>query len=237
MKHCFKYILILSVIISFASCKKDNYAAPSTFLTGSLMYKGDSINVERNQVPFQLFQYGFGKVGPITSTFEQNGSYSQVLFNGDYKLIIPNGQGPFVWKQDASGNPDSLSITLNGNQTVNLEVTPYYMVRNAQFSYSSSDSMMTATFKAEKIITDSSMAEDIERVSLYVNKTQFVSGGDNISYTDMAGGDITDPNNITLAAKLPPLVPAQKYVFVRVGIKIVNVEDMIFSPLQKITLP
>ena len=132
MKHFFKYLFILGVIISFASCKKDNYAPPGSLLTGRLMYKGDSIQVERNQVPYQLYQYGFGKVGPIGATFEQNGSYSQLLFNGDYKLIIPNGQGPFMWKQNASGNPDSVSITMNGDQTVDLEVTPYYMVRNAQ---------------------------------------------------------------------------------------------------------
>lgn len=200
------------------------------------MYKGDSINVERNQVPYQLYQYGFGKVGQIGSntTFEQNGSYSQVLYNGDYKLIIPNGQGPFIWKQDASGNPDSLAITLNGNQTVNLDVTPYYMIRNAQIS--ASGGIVTATFKAEKIITDSVMAKDIERVSLYVNKTQFVSGGDNIAVQDMAGSDITDPNNITLSVTVPSITPSQNYIFARVGIKIANVEDMIFSPLQKIPL-
>ncbi|HZW71483.1 MAG TPA: DUF3823 domain-containing protein [Hanamia sp.] len=242
MKNLFRYILIPVMAFSFFSCKKDNYSQPGAFLTGAILYNNDTIYVERNQVPYQLYQYGFGKVGQIGSntTFEQNGSYSQALFNGDYKLIIPNGQGPFMWKQDASGNPDSLSITLKGNQTVNLEVTPYYMVRNATFSYSSSDSMITASFKAEKIITDAVNAKDIERVSLYINKTNFVSGGDNIAFTDMAGGAIADPDNITLKVQIPFLDPkfatTQNYIFARVGIKIVNVEDMIFSPLQKISL-
>jgi hypothetical protein len=236
MKNFLRYIVFSLLILSIYSCKKDNYNPPGTFLTGAIMYKGDSINVERNQVPYQLYQYGFGKVGQIggNTTFEQNGSYSQVLYNGDYKLIIPNGQGPFIWKQDASGNPDSLAITLKGDQTVNLEVTPYYMIRNAQISVSGG--AVTATFKAEKIITDSAMAKDIERVSLYVNKTQFVSGGDNIAVQDMAGSDITDPNNITLSVTVPSISPSQNYIFARVGIKIANVEDMIFSPLQKIPL-
>ena len=234
MKNLFRYILIPAFILSFYSCKKDNYAAPGTFLTGSLMYKGDSVNVERNQVPYQIYQYGFGKVGQIgnNTTFEQNGSYSQVLYDGDYKLIIPNGQGPFLWKQDASGNPDSLSISLKGNQTVNLEVTPYYMIRNTQIS--ASGGIVTANFKVEKIITDS-LAKDIERVSLYINKTQFVSGGDNIALEDMAGSDITDADNITLNVTVPLITPNQNYIFARVGIKIANVEDMIFSPLQKVT--
>lgn len=235
MKSFLKYIVIPTIFLSFYSCKKDNYAPPGTLLTGAIMYKGDSINVERNQVPYQLYQYGFGKVGQIGSntTFEQNGSYSQVLYNGNYKMIIPNGQGPFIWKQDASGNPDSLSITLNGNQTVNLEVTPYYMIRNTQLS--ASGGIVTANFKVEKIITDS-LAKDIERVSLYINKTQFVSSSDNIAAQDMTGSAITDPNNITLSVSVPSITPEQNYVFARVGIKIANVEDMIFSPLQKIPL-
>jgi hypothetical protein len=235
MKELFRYIVIPALLLSFYSCKKDNRSAPSTYLTGAIMYKGDSINVERNQVPYQLYQYGFGKVGQIGSntTFEQNGSYSQVLYDGDYKLIIPNGQGPFLWKQDANGNPDSLAISLKGNQTVNLEVTPYYMIRNTQIT--AAGGIVTANFKIEKIITDS-LAKNIERVSLYINRTQFVSGGDNVAAKDMAGADITDPNNISLSVTVPPITPNQNYIFARVGVKIANVEDMIFSPLQKIPL-
>ncbi|RNI35301.1 DUF3823 domain-containing protein [Hanamia caeni] len=240
MKLCLKYVSIIALMISFASCKKDNYAPPGSYLTGRLVYQGDSIQVERNQVPYQLYQYGFGKVGPIGGTFAQNGSYSQALFDGDYKLIIPNGQGPFMWKQDANGNPDSLSITMKGDQTVDLEVTPFYMVRNAQFSFNSSDSTINASFKADKIITDPAMAKDIERVSLYINKTQFVSGGDNIAFMDLPGGSITDPGNITLKVTVPfsdkVLANSQDYLFARVGIKIVNIEDMIFSPVEKVQI-
>lgn len=235
MKSIFSYIITAALFLSLYSCKKDNRAAPGTFLTGAIMYKGDSINVERNQVPYRLYQYGFGKVGQIgdNTTFEQNGSYSQVLFDGEYKLIIPNGQGPFLWKRDALGNPDSLSISLKGNKTVNLEVTPYYMIRNTQIT--ASGGIVTANFKLEKIITDS-LAKGISRVSLYINRTQFVSGGDNIAAKDMAGVDITDPNNVRLSVTVPPITPTQNYIFARVGVKIANVEDMIFSPLQKIPL-
>jgi hypothetical protein len=229
MKNLFRYILISLLIIFIFSCKKDNAKEPGSFLTGHLVYQGDTIQVERNQVPFQIYQYGFGKTGAINGTFEQDGSYSAVLFDGDYKLIVPTGQGPFV----SSAASDSLSITLKGSQSVDIDVTPYYMIRNAQITASTGN--VSATFKAEKIITDST-AKDIERVSLYVNKTQFVSGGDNIAVTDLAGGSITDPNNIALNVTVPALVPAQTYVFVRIGIKIANVEDMIFSPLQKVQL-
>lgn len=235
MKIKFQYIVLITLCASLAfSCKKDNYTAPSSTLNGRLVYKGDSLGLERDQVPFELYQSGFGKVGAIGSSFAQNGTYSQLLFDGNYKLIIPNGQGPFLWKQTVTGVPDSLAISLSGNQTLDLEVTPYYMIRTPQITPVAADTSVTATFKLEKIITDTVNGKNIDRVSLYINKTQFVSGGDNIKGTDLAGSAITDLNNISLNVKVPAIVPAQNYVFARIGVKIAGVEDMIFSPLQKI---
>lgn len=229
----YKYFLGALVLASAVACKKDNYSAPSSYLTGHLIYNSDTIQVERNQVPFQIYQYGFGQVGPISSTFAQDGSYSEVLFNGDYKIIIPNGQGPFMWKQTGHGDPDTVSVTLKGNQTLNLQVTPYYMIRNANIGISGGTA--TATCKVEKIITDAN-AKDVERVSLYVNKTQFVSGNDNIAKVDVAAADIADMNNVSLSVAVPAITnPTQNYVYARIGVKIVGLEDMIFSPLVKIS--
>lgn len=233
MKIKFQYIVLIAFCSSVAlSCKKDNYAAPSSTLQGRLVYNGDSIGVERDQVPFELYQYDFGKVGAIGSSFAQNGTYSALLFDGDYKLIIPNGQGPFIWKKTATGAPDSLAISLKGSQTLDLEVTPFYMIRTPQITGGGGN--VSATFKLEKIVTDSVNQRGIDRVSLYVNKTQFVSGGDNIAAIDLSGSAITDPNNISLSVKVPAIVPTQNYVFARIGVKIAGVEDMVFSPLQKI---
>ncbi|MEJ7587860.1 MAG: DUF3823 domain-containing protein [Ferruginibacter sp.] len=79
-------------------------------------------------------------------------------------------------------------------------------------------------------------AKNIEYVTLFINKTQFVSGGDyNIANAGMSGNDIVDPNNITLNVTIPDIVPTQNYVFARIGVKIENVEDLIFSPVQKLS--
>src|SRR5215210_5370655 len=153
MKITLHYILLIAIGASVASCKKDNYDAPESKLTGRIVYQGEPIGVENFQVPYELYQFGFGKVGAIGSSFAQDGSFSALLFDGDYKLIIPNGQGPFLWKQTASGTPDSVAITLRGSQTLDLDVTPYYMIRTPQFTAVGTDSI-TTSFKAEKIITD-----------------------------------------------------------------------------------
>jgi hypothetical protein len=227
-----KISICVLLLFSVVSCKKDNYSAPGSILSGHLIYNSDTIQVERNQVPFQIYQYGFGKVGPISSTFAQDGSYSASLFDGNYKIIIPNGQGPFMWKQTAAGDPDTVNVALKGNMTVNLSVTPYYMIRNAQITVSGGTA--SATCKLEKIITDVN-AKDVERVSLYINKDVFVSGGDNIAKMDLAAASITDMNNISLSVAVPSMTPTQNYVYARIGVKIVGLEDMIFSPLQKIS--
>ena len=232
MPILFRYIGVIALVASMAACKKDNYAQPSSSLNGHVVYQGEAIQLERNQVPLQIYQYGFGKVGPIGQTFAQDGTFSATLFNGNYKIIVPNGQGPFLWKQTVAGDPDTVNVTLSGNKTVDLEVTPYYMIRNPQIT--GAGGAITATFKAEKIITDAN-AKDIERVSLYINKDQFVSGGDNIAVTDLAAADIVDVNNISLAVTVPAIIPTQTFVYARIGLKIAGLEDMIFSPLQKVT--
>jgi hypothetical protein len=221
---------MLSAIIS---CKKDNYDPPSSQLSGRLLYKGEAIQVEYDRVPFELYQYGFGKVGPINGAITQEGTYSHLLFDGEYKFVIRAGQGPFLWPQ-TGGKADSIAITVNGNTVRDIEVQPYYMIRTPQIT--KAGTQISASLKLEKIITDAVNGKNIETVSLYVNKTQFVSGTDNIGKTDIAGSAITDLNNINLSVAIPTIRPAQSYIFARVGLKIAGVEDMIFSPVVKINI-
>lgn len=233
MKIKLHYILLFALGTAVLSCKKDNYDPPSSMLSGRIMYKGEPIGVEYNQVPFEIYQPGFGKIGPINGTFTQEGTYSVLLFDGNYKFVVRNGQGPFIWKQTAANTPDTVAINLQGSQTKDFEVEPYYMIRNPQFSLAGGK--VSGTAKIDKIITDA-RAKDIERVSLYINKTQFVSGVDNIGARNLAGSDITDPNNVRLEVTVPAIVPKQNYVFARIGVKIKGVEDLIFSPVVKVQL-
>jgi hypothetical protein len=233
MKIKYHHIILIACCAVMFSCKKDNYEPPKSKLFGKIVYQGEAIGVETNQVPYELYQYGFGKVGGIGSSFSQEGAYSALLFDGQYRLIVPNGQGPFKWNQTSSGAPDSVLINLNGSQELDLEVTPYYMIRTPQIS--AGGGKITANFKIEKIITDAS-GKDVDDVVLYINKTQFVSGGDyNIASAGIGVGAIVDMNNVTLEANIPSITPTQNYVFARIGLKIAGVEDRIFSPVQKIT--
>ncbi|RYE36237.1 MAG: DUF3823 domain-containing protein [Sphingobacteriaceae bacterium] len=232
MKIKLHYVIISAIILLYSACKLDNVSPPSVTLKGQLMYKGMPVGVEYNQVPFQIYQSGFKGNTPITGTFDQDGTYSVLTFNGNYKFTLPGGQGPFQWKELTSGGRDTLAINLNGDQTVNIEVTPYYMIRNAQITAASGN--ISAQFSIEKDITDAT-AKSIQTVSLFVNKTQFTSAADHAAEADLAGTAIIDLTNVNLSVAIPKFTVTQNYVYARVGIRISGVEDMIFSPVQKIT--
>ncbi|MGQ8338704.1 DUF3823 domain-containing protein [Sunxiuqinia sp. A32] len=231
-----KFIILLGIVAGFlSSCEWDNYDAPGITLEGQIMYQGEAINVAYGEVGFQLWEPGWQKSFPIDVAVAQDGSYSALLFDASYKLIIPAFQGPWRTKINSETGSDTILVDLTGNKTLDIEVEPYYMIRNTQFSASGGD--ITATFKAEKIINDAG-AKDIERVNFYINKTQFVDfrGNSNIANAQIGGGDIADPNSISMSVTVPDMVPSQSYVYARVGLKVAGREDMIFSPVQKVDL-
>lgn len=228
-------MIVAIIAMTVLSCKKDNYTPPSLLLNGRVVYKGEPLQLQYNQVGYELYQYGFGLVGAISQFFTQEGNYSSMLFPGDYKLTVPNASVPFLWKKTTTGKPDSLSINVNDSKTFDIEVTPYYMIRSPQLS--ASGGKVKASFKVEKIITDVASAKDIDKVVLLINRTAFVSddGNERIGSTSLLGTDITDPNNINLEVSIPTIVPAQNYVFARIGLRIKSLNSYIFSPVQKIT--
>ncbi|WP_031528302.1 DUF3823 domain-containing protein [Dyadobacter crusticola] len=233
MKVTVQLLAILLLGLGVMSCEKDNFTAPKSTLSGRIVYNGEPIGVEFNQVRMQLWQPGFGKLAPIDAPIDQEGRYSALLFNGNYKLVFPAGRGPFRTIQQDAAKKDTLYVTVNGNQTLDVEVQPYFMIRNPTFN--GGEGKVSASVKLEQIVTGAN-AKAVERVSLYVNKTNFVSRATNIGTMDLAPADIKDMNNISLSVNVPALVPAQGYVFARIGVKIKDVEDMIFSPVQKIDL-
>lgn len=233
MKSKFHYIISIILGVALMSCELDNYEAPSSLLSGRLVYQGTPLHFEYNRVSYDLYQDGFGKTGPLGSTFTSEGAFSHLLFDGTYKMVVPDGQGPFLWENLGDTGQDTLVIVLNGNTNMDIEVTPYWMVRNAQFSASGGN--VIGTIGLEQIVTDAN-AKDIEGVTLYISKTLFANSQTNVAFSSIAGSAITDVNNVSLSVAVPTLVPAQNYVFASIGVKFAGVDDLLFSPTQKITI-
>jgi len=232
MKKIAQYIVVLLVAIVLISCEKDNYEPPKSLFTGTIMYQGTPLGFQHNRVSYELYQDGFGKVGPIASTFTPEGEFSQLLFDGAYKMVVPRGQGPFIWGSVAD-RQDTVHLNVNGSTYMDFEVLPFWMIRNVQLT--SSGRNVSASCSLEQIVTGAD-AKGIENVTLYISKTVFASSDNNVATTVISGGDIADVNNISLSAAVPDLTPSQDYIFARIGVKFAGVDDMLFVPVQKLNL-
>ena len=231
MKTTFRFLTVLLAGSLLLACEKDNFDAPGARLTGRLVYQGEPVYVEYDRVSYELYQDGFGKTGPLGSTFTPEGEFSQQLFDGQYKMIIPVGQGPFVARRNAAGNADTIFIDLRGSESLDIEVTPFWRIRDAQLS--AGEGRVGATFGVEQVATGED-ARDIESATLYVSKTAFANTQTNVATAGIAGADITDPSSVSLSVDIPDIQPVQNYVFATVGIKFVGVDDLIFSPTQRL---
>ena len=223
--------LVFSLILM--SCEKDNYDAPSARLYGKIVYQGEPIYVEAHEVTMQLWEPGWQLSNAITVDVNQDGEYSAMLFPSTYKLIIQSHQGPFRNITNSGTQSDTILVDLKGSKELDIEVEPYYMIRNAQFSQSGR--VVTADFGLEQIITDED-ATSIERVNLYINTTQFVDVQSKVGSTQIAGGSIADLSSISMSVDVPDFTIDQSYVYARVGVKMVGVEDMIFTSVERISL-
>lgn len=106
------------------------------------------------------------------------------------------------------------------------------MIRNAGIQHTAN--AISGSCSVEQIITDAD-AKTVERVTLYVNETVFVS--DNGDFNDARiDADIADLSSISATVELPEHLIAKPYVFARFGVKIAGIEDMIYSRVEKINL-
>src|SRR5690606_3458920 len=106
----------------------------------------------------------------------QDGSFSATLFDGEYKLVSRNGNGPWESTQD------TLNISVNGDTYTEYEVTPFYTITNENFTLDGN--VLTATFDVGQVAG----SQSIERAILVVNKTAFVDES-----AQIARVDITEP--------------------------------------------
>lgn len=231
MKRIRLYSLVLLAGLGTVACKYDNYAEPQSFLKGRIVYKGEPIGVEYNNVNFELWEPDWQRRNAIGVTVDQDGSYSALLFNATYKLVFQPSQGPF--RTIRKDNSDTTLVVLNGSQNLDIEVMPYYMIRNPKLAVAGRK--VTGTASLEKIITDAN-AKNVERVSLYISKTQFVDGRNSVSTADLTGTALANLSALAMSTDVPAFTPAQSFAYARIGVKIAGVEDMIFTPVQKLQL-
>lgn len=239
MKTLFNIILLLGTALSLVSCEKDNYDAPQSLLTGQLTYKGESFqyngNIGQESEIFQLYQDGFGKKGAINVRVNEEGKFSALLFDGDYKMCIKDQQYPFIWDEwpkNEDGRLDTLVFSLNKAKQIEIKVTPYFELNDIDIWFDKSENNIVASLKINQILSGA----EVKRIYMYVSTSMLVDKGtpSNISK------EIT---NINQSIKVT--YPIQKYkseyinnfrpyAFVRLAIETDISSEFLWSKVYKV---
>src|SRR5690554_1851707 len=189
MKLYIRNVILLATLVFVASCGFDNYEPPKSTLTGNVVYNDAPVGVRGtgNAVQLELWQDGFELYTSIPVYVSQDGSFSAKLFDGEYKLVSRNGNGPWVSSQD------TIHFSVNGDSYIEYEVTPFYTLSNENFSLEGN--VLTATFDVEEVAG----TQSIERAILVVNKTAFVDESAQIARVDVTNPEV---GQITLTMEL-----------------------------------
>ena len=126
-------------------------------------------------------------------------------------------------------------MSVNGNTTYDVPVTPYFTIAGETFAVSMADTSITATCNITKVGT-----RNISNLTIYVGVTSIVdntNSGQNVALTTGLT-DLSTPK--TVKVKLSNVTPLflnhRNYVYVRLGIQISGVNERYFTPVKKIML-
>jgi hypothetical protein len=221
------FLASLALACGLAGCDFgvfDNYDAPNSLLTGRVVYQGAPVGVRSNGVQLELWQPGYELNQKIPIHIDQDGSFSAMLFDGDYKLNLLPGNGPWVDVRD------TIQVQVRGQTEVEVPVVPYYTIENP--SIQQSGGAVAATFDLASVNT----TRDVEYVGLYVSTTAFVDRTNMSVRTERqraAIASLDDP--ISLSIALTPQLAERGDVYARIGVKTSGVDELLFSPVQRIT--
>jgi Protein of unknown function (DUF3823) N-terminal domain/Domain of unknown function (DUF3823_C) len=236
-------LLLFSAVMS--SCGYDNYDGPESKLEGRVVYKGEPLHLDFGRaVSLQLWEPGWKKKNKIDINVDQDGAFSALLFDGNYKLINST-INPFRAVKNEQTKSDTILVEMRGNKRMDIEVTPYYLIKNTVIS--NVGKTVNATFGLGKIITDENQ-RDVEYVQLFLSVTHLVGRNSDIDSkpeekvgSKINGTDVLDINSISLTRKIPAymapnnnLVPVKSPIYARIGVKLANVDNLIFSDVKKI---
>ncbi|MFZ4261539.1 DUF3823 domain-containing protein [Sphingobacterium sp. HJSM2_6] len=215
---------ILAAMLLFQSCGKDNYEEPTSIIEGKITFNGAPLNVKGTDqaVQLKLYQPGYALKAEVPVFVKQDGSFSIKIFDGKYKLVGRNNNGPWL------NATDTVEINLQGKATVNYEVDPYYIIENAQLALST-DYKLSGSFNLVKNLP----AANLSYYTILISKTAFVDDVSNIyrkDYTAAPGNPIAVAEDLTSNTN----VKSAHALFARIGVRATAADQAIYSEVIKL---
>ncbi|MDZ7691143.1 MAG: DUF3823 domain-containing protein [Balneolaceae bacterium] len=225
MKTRTLFSLAISTVILLAGCEYDNFTEPDSELNGQIVYNGNPVGVKSDEIELELWQDGFELSQDIPVYVMQDGSFAATLFDGEYQLVLRQGNGPWV------DDTDSIAVQLEGSANVEVPVEPYYIINNESINAAGGD--IEASFSVQQVNSN----RDLEYVGLYLGTANIVDQIYNEANTTLAGDQITFGDSINLSISLADNdLEGRQNVFARVGLKIAGRSELLFSQVYNIEL-
>ena len=220
--------ILFSIIcgtLFLAGCKKDDAAPPSSLITGKIVYNKLPLSVRSTGVELELWQYGYSTRIKIPIYVNQDGSYEAKVFDGNYKLTMLRGNGPWAEKTD------SIDVALKGSTVIDITVDPYFVISSSTFA--KSGNAIAGTVSLQRVNT----TRNLESVTLYVGQTMITDQNNSGASVTRAASSITDLTQpISLSANIPAALAGKDYVYARVGVRISGVGEQLYSVPMEIKL-
>jgi hypothetical protein len=224
MKLKFLMTLTATAGLFLAGCEYDNFDAPESKLSGSVVYDGKAIGVRNNGPRLELWQDGYPLKSAITVYINQDGTFSASLFDGRYKLVR---RGDSPWLQQAT---DTLLVNVKGNTSIDVPVTPYFSITN--YSFQKSGNTINAQFVVNKIV----QSANVDLVRLYLGKSILTDQVQCELRADGNVGSLVFGQPTAIAGVIPDNLKNLDHVFARLGVKSTASGEYFYTPVQKIAL-
>ncbi len=221
-KYTYIFLIMMTAFV-LTSCGLDNYDAPQSRLHGRITYNGETLGLRGTgeAVRLQLYQDGYELRDNIQVFVGQDGTFEAMLFDGEYKLVTRNQNGPWV------NTRDTIVVNLKGSTEVEVKVTPFFTISNETITLNGS--VLNASFTVNKIVSTA----NIDYVTLLVSKTSFVDDATNIArkdFKDQQAGAL----NLSMDMSDNANFAAAKALFARVGVRTVGADQAIYSDIVRL---
>jgi hypothetical protein len=217
-------LLVFAFMLAGIACKKDNLEPPASTLTGKVVFQDQPIGVRSTGVQFEIWQPGYQLFTKIPLNIKQDGTFSSLLYDGDYKIVRAKGAGPWT------DNTDTINVKVNGAATVDIPIDPFFIIKNATFE--KVGSAIKGTFTIEKNTT----TKTVELARLYIGPNLVLDQNNNAANVQVLPAAITFGIPVSVTVNIPAAIANDNFIFARAGVKTLGTAELLYTMSQKVQL-
>ena len=146
------------------------------------------------------------------------------MFDGEYKLVRKGGD---PWQPQLT---DTIVINVSGRTELDVPVTPYITLTDA--SYAVSGSSLSADFQINQVVSGS----ELQEVFVFMSNSVLLDRNINDYAEALPVEALSFGSPASVSVSIPEDLQNAEYVFVRIGARSSNSNELIYTQAEKIEL-